>query len=309
MFRFRKKRCKLVYRSEYIAGLRTHNSRQSFDVMKFKKIRDQLIKDHLIKRKDVLRAPFISTEDMLLIHTRDYLDQLQNPLIVGEILNMDSINPWDHYIFEYFRYIAGGTLLATEYAIGHNFTVFNLGGGFHHAHSDRGEGFCLINDVAIAVQKTLLGKKIERVLIIDLDYHQGNGNLLLFKNNENVFTFSMHANNWVAVEGKQNNIDIELPQGIEDELYLKILKSELSRVYKLFEPNLVVYIAGSDPYQDDVLGDFQISEEGMLNRDKLVYLTARYPKIPLVIVAGGGYGPASWKIYYNFIKWVIKKGK
>jgi acetoin utilization deacetylase AcuC-like enzyme len=286
----------LVYRSEYIAGLRARNARQSFDVMKFKKIRDQLIKDRLINRKDVLKAPIISYDDLRLVHTQ-------------KILNLDFVNPWDEYIMQYFRYVTGGTLLATEYSLAHNFTVFNLGGGFHHAHPDRGEGFCLINDVAIAIQKMILKKQVERVLIIDLDYHQGNGNLLFFRNNENVFTFSMHANNWEVEYNKENNIDIELPHGIADELYLKILKEELLKVYSAFMPKLVVYIAGSDPYIEDFLCDFKLTEEGLLKRDQFVYRETRSKKIAMVVVAGGGYGPASWKIYYNFIKWVIKKGK
>lgn len=308
MYFFRKRRCKIVYRSEYFAGIRAQDSRQTFDVMKFKKIRDQLIREHLIRRKDVIRAPRVSDEDLLLVHTREYLNSLKNPLLVGKILNLDYINPWDEYVFEYFRYVAGGTLLAAEYALEQRFMVFNLGGGFHHAHPDRGEGFCLINDVAIAVQKLFSLNKVERVLIVDLDYHQGNGNLLFFKNTENVFTFSMHADNWSAIENKKNSVDIELPEGIRDTLYMKILKEETSKIFSTFLPDLVVYIAGSDPFINDSLGSFKISEAGMLERDIYIYLQVRSRKIPLVVVAGGGYGPESWKIYYNFIKWVIKKG-
>ncbi len=310
MIRFlRRQRCKIVYRSEYFSAVHARDARQSFDVMKFKKIRDQLIREHLIRRKDVLKATRISDEDLLLVHTRDYIESLKNPLLVGEILHLDYVNPWDEYIFEYFRYVAGGTVLAAEYALENKLTVFNLGGGFHHAHPDHGEGFCLVNDVAIAVRKMRQRQLAQKFLIVDLDYHQGNGTLLIFREDEDVFTFSMHANNWVDCTKKKHNVDIELPSHVKDEQYLSILQAELPRVFQDFHPDLVVYVAGSDPYILDSLGDFDISEQGMLERDILVYREARRREIPLIVLGAGGYGPDSWKVYYNFIKWVIKKGK
>ena len=305
----RKNRCKLVYRSEYFSGIHARNAHQTFDVMRYKKVRDRLIKDKLIRRKDILPAPRISDEDLRLVHTEEYLNSLKHPMTVAKILNIDYINPWDEYVFEYFRYITGGTLLATEHALEHKTTVFNLGGGYHHAHPDRGEGFCLINDVAIGIRKMQINKLVDKTLIIDLDYHQGNGNLLYFQNDDNVFTFSMHSNNWVEIDNKEYNVDIELPDKINDELYLRILFSELPKVYSVFEPDLVIYLAGSDPFIHDALGKFEISEEGMLERDKYVYLTARKRDVALVVLGAGGYGPESWKTYYNFIKWVIQKGK
>ncbi len=305
---FRREKCKLVYRTEYFSAVHPQNDHQSFDVMKFRKVRDHLIKEKLIRRKNVLTAPRISDEDLLLVHTREYLDTLKNPMMVGKILNLDYVNPWDEYIFEYFRYVAGGSILAAEFALDHNQTVFNLGGGYHHAHPDRGEGFCLINDVAIAIRKMRLLKKLRKSLIIDLDYHQGNGNLLYFRNDEDTFTFSIHADNWNEITGKNNNIDIELPAHTKDDIYLRILETELPRVFSVFHPQLVIYIAGSDPYILDTLGDFDLSEEGMLQRDIFVYQQTRSRNIPLVVLGAGGYGPDSWKIFYNFIKWVIKKG-
>ncbi|OGB63091.1 MAG: hypothetical protein A2Y94_06595 [Caldithrix sp. RBG_13_44_9] len=277
--------------------------------MKFKKVRDQLIKEKLIRRKDVLPAPRISDEDMLLVHTKEYLDTLKNPMIIGKILNLSYVNPWDEYILEYFRYVSGGTVMAAEYALEHHFSVFNLGGGYHHAHPDRGEGFCIINDVAVAIRKLQNLNKLNNTLIVDLDYHQGNANLLYFRNEENTFTFSMHANNWDEISGKNNNIDIELPSYTSDDKYLKILTSELPKVFRVFKADLVIYIAGSDPYIKDTLGDFDISEGGMLQRDIFVYRETIKRNIPLVVLGAGGYGPESWKIYFNFIKWVITKGK
>ncbi len=305
----RKKRCKIVYRSEYFSGLHGTQSRNTFDVVKYKKVRDQLIKEKLIRRADILTPPRLSDKDLMLVHTRDYLDKLRDPMTVGKILNLDYVNPWDEYIFEYFRYVSGGTLLGAEYALKNNTTVFNLGGGYHHAHPDRGEGFCLINDVAIAIRKLRKAGRLRKTLIADLDYHQGNGNLLYFKNDESTFTFSLHAVDWDVISGKRHNISVELPSHTNDETYLKILRNEFSRVFTIFQPELIFYIAGSDPYIMDTLGDFDISEEGMLKRDMYIYRETRNRNIPFVVLGAGGYGPESWKIYYNFIKRVIVKGK
>ncbi|MFZ0391236.1 MAG: histone deacetylase [Calditrichia bacterium] len=305
----RRTRCKIVYRSEYFSGVHARNSRQTFDVMKFKKVRDRLIQEKLIRRQDILVPPRISEQDLQLVHSRKYLKSLNDPVRVGEILNLDYVNPWDNYIYEYFRYVAGGTVQAAEYAAEHPLPVFNLGGGFHHGHSDRAEGFCLINDVAVAVEKLRRRSKIRKVLMIDLDYHQGNGNLLYFKEDEEVFTFSMHASNWAQVSSKRNNVDIEMPGHVHDEKYMKTLIAELPSVFGRFSPDMVFYLAGSDPFAEDTLGDFDISEKGMLERDQYVYRLVRKRKLPLVVLGAGGYGPQSWRIYYNFIKWVILKGK
>jgi histone deacetylase 11 len=309
MIFYRKNRCNIVYRSEYISAIHAQNTHQSFDVMRFKKVKDRLFREKLIRKKDVLTPLHLTEQDLELVHTREYLASLRDPMTVGKILNLDYVNPWDDYIFEYFRYVSGGTLLAVKHALEYQTTVFNLGGGYHHAHPNRGEGFCLINDVAIAVRKMQLAEKLRKTLIIDLDYHQGNGNLLYFEDDENTFTFSIHADRWDEIPGKSNNIDIELPGHTDDKEYLKVMKRELPPVFSRFQPELVIYIAGSDPFIDDTLGDFDLTEQGMLERDIFVYRESRRHQVPLTVLGGGGYGPESWRIYYNFIKWVIKKGK
>lgn len=303
----RRSRCKIVYHSDYLTAIHAQNSYRAFDVMRFRKIRDKLLKERLIRRKDILKPSRVSDEEIGKVHTREYLESLKNPMLVGKILNLDYVDIWDDYIFEYFRYTTGGTILAVEYALEHGKPVFNLGGGYHHAHPDRGEGFCLINDVAIAIEKLRESKLLEKVLVIDLDYHQGNGILLYYKNNPAVFTFSMHADNWAEIK-KQNNIDIELPSHIKDVEYLEILKEGLPGVFEIFKPELAIYLAGSDPFILDTLADFDISEKGMLERDTFVYRLLKSKKIPVAVLAAGGYGTESWKVYYNFIKWVVQEG-
>ncbi len=304
---FRQKRAKIVYRSEYMTAIYARDNHRAFDVMKFKKIRDQLVKEHLITRKDVLVPPRVSDEDLLRVHTKKYLESLKNPLIVAQYLYLDYVNPWDEFIFEYFRYVTGGTILAAEHAFEQDLVVFNLGGGYHHAHRDKAEGFCLINDVAVAIEKLRAEKKLRRVLVVDLDYHQGNGVMLIYKNDPDVFTFSIHGATWEEID-KENNLDIELPSHTGDAEYLEALKSYLPGVVERFQPELTIYLAGADPFKEDTLGDFELTESGLLERDQFVYQQIRQRKIPLAVLAAGGYGPHSWKIYFNFIKWVITKG-
>jgi acetoin utilization deacetylase AcuC-like enzyme len=291
-----------------MTSIHAQDSHQTFDVMKFKKIRDQLVKEKMVRRKHILTGQLLNEEDMLLVHRKEYIYSLRNPVLVGQALALDYVNPWDNYIMEYFRYVCGGTLVAVEYALDYNTTVFNLGGGYHHAHPDRAEGFCLINDVAVAIEKMRKVRKVGRVLVIDLDYHQGNGTTLFYRDDPDVFTFSMHSLNWATVES-ETNVDVELPAHVEDEVYLSTLKENLPRVFEVFDPDLVVYLAGSDPFILDSLGDFNVSEEGMLERDMFVHQLIREREIPLAVVAAGGYGAESWKVYYNFIKTVIIKRK
>jgi acetoin utilization deacetylase AcuC-like enzyme len=160
--------------------------------------------------------------------------------------------------------------------------------------------------VAIAIEKLRRKSKLQKVLVIDMDYHQGNGTTLYYLNDPDVFTFSIHAENWVTVES-ETNIDVELPSHTKDAAYLSKLKENLPKIFERFTPELVIYLAGGDPFILDSLGDFDITEEGMLERDMYVFTEVRQRKIPLAIVAAGGYGPESWKVYYNFIKSVIKK--
>ncbi len=305
MLRFRRNKCKIVYRNEYLTSIRAQDSHQSFDVMKFKKIRDNLITKRLLGRKDILQAKKLSDEDLLLVHDKGYIESLKNPLMVGEALMLDYVNPWDDYIFEYFRYVSGGTLLAVQHTLAHNDCVFNLGGGYHHAHPDRAEGFCLINDVAIAIKKLRLTEPLQKVLVIDLDYHQGNGTAKIFRDDPDVFTLSIHGQKLTEINSP-TNLDMELPSRIEDSAYMKVLQQHLPAILSQFIPELVIYVAGSDPYYEDYIGNFNLSEEGMLERDIFVYRIVREQDIPLAIVAAGGYGPKSWKIYYNFIKWILK---
>lgn len=148
--------------------------------------------------------------------------------------------------------------------------------------------------------------RAERVLIVDLDYHHGNGNAAIFAGDESVFTFSMHANNWCWID-KRSNLDIELPAGTGDASYLAALRRELPPILATFAPDFVFYVAGSDPFVEDRLADFTLSEAGMLERDRFVTEQVRSRNLPLVVVTAGGYGPTTWRIHFNYYRWVLQE--
>ena len=303
---FRKEYAKVVFSVDYIYGLSSVGEFQTFDITRFKKVRDQLVKDKLLRRKNILRPDPCSTEELRLVHTDKYIKEIQDPYYAARLLKLTDFDIFDNSVLEYYKAVTGGTLLATAFALRWNVPVFNLGGGYHHAHSDQAEGFCLVNDVAIAIQKFRKLNRGQKFMIIDLDYHQGNGNLLYFKNDPEVYTFSMHADTWVEIE-RLHNRDILLPEGVGDEKYLNILRKELNEACHEFRPDMVFYIAGSDTYEKDTLGDMNISRDGMLKRNLFVYTKVRQQNIPLVIVAGGGYGTDSWEVYYDFIAHTLRK--
>ena len=247
----------------------------------------------------------VSYEDMVLVHDEEYLKKIKDPLKVAQLLRIGEVDPWDSYILEFFRTVTGGTILAAEHVLKNGGIVFNLGGGFHHAQRDRAAGFCLINDVAVAIEKVRLKYDLSKILIIDLDYHQGDGNLEFYRDNSDVFTFSMHATKWLE-EDKDTNIDILLPHHVSGGEYMDILRLNLEPVFDSFDPELVFYIAGSDPYEYDTLCDLNLSREEMLQRNLYVTNIVKNKKLPLVVVAGGGYGAESWKIYYDFIATTLR---
>jgi acetoin utilization deacetylase AcuC-like enzyme len=147
---------------------------------------------------------------------------------------------------------------------------------------------------------------VERVLIVDLDYHHGNGNAEIFSADESVFTFSMHAGNWCWIR-KRNNRDVELPSHTKDGEYLAALEQHLPGIVREFRPDFAVYIAGSDPFVEDALGDFDLTEEGMLARDRFVTAEVWGRRIPMIVVTAGGYGEASWRIHYNYYRWLLEQ--
>jgi acetoin utilization deacetylase AcuC-like enzyme len=224
---------------------------------------------------------------IIILHKEEYLDDLKNVRWTWRTERSEM--PLTREIVEGFRLMAGGTFLATRLAIESGGIGFHIGGGFHHAYPEHAEGFCYINDLAFAVRKGQSMGLFKRALIVDCDLHQGNGTAYIFRNDPEVFTFSIHQENLYPYPKEKSDWDIGLYSFTEDGVYLKELESALQEIYRMFEPEIVLYQAGADPYKEDQLGDLKISMEGLKKRDELVIKMARKKKLPVVITLGGGY--------------------
>ncbi|MCB0283483.1 MAG: histone deacetylase [Calditrichae bacterium] len=302
---FRKPKAYIVFSSEYLVGVSTYGDHNSFDIYKYKRIRDQLITDKLLKLKHILYPQPCSYNDINLVHTNNYIRKIKDPVFVNQALKIEVNSVWDNTVLEYYKAVCGGTVFAAFNAISLGKPVFNLGGGFHHAQPDKAEGFCLLNDIAIAIRKIKLKTEIKNILIVDLDYHQGNGNTKIFKDDASVFTFSIHADCWNKFDAVAN-LDVLVSSDLSDREYLRQIRLNLKEVLSSFKADLIFYIAGSDPYKGDNLADMKISRKAMLQRNVYILSKAREHKIPIVVLPGGGYGPDSWLIYYEFIKAALK---
>ena len=299
-------RVRLFFRDEYVYDVQEAGMRHTHDVLRARRVRDALLADGLVQPKDFHAAPPLSDAQLLLVHTPDYVRALHDPALLARSLLLDPSHPWDERLLQPFAYAAGGTVAAAREAVAHGSIAVNLGGGFHHAQADKAEGFCAIADVAVAIRQLQGDGLLERALIVDLDYHHGNGNALLFANDERVFTYSLHSVPWCFVE-KRNHEDVMLPPRADDAAYLGALHATLPSVFDRFHPELVLYLAGSDPFVLDTLGDARVSEQGMLERDRFVTELVRGRGLPLVVTMAGGYGPDSWRIYRNYFSWLLRE--
>ncbi len=269
-----------VYSDRYFAEFGEH----IFPVEKYRLVYQEL------KKRGVPDSEFhepqeASREDLLLVHTPAYLDDLEN--LRWTQRTMFSELPLTREIVALFKLAAGGTTLAAELATKEGYAV-HIGGGFHHAFAAKAEGFCYINDLAVAAKKYLQQTPRGRVLVVDLDLHQGNGTAKIFQGEHRVFTFSMHQKDLYPVK-ETSDLDMHLPAGIEDEEYLELLDRAFEKIRKKFSPSLILYQAGADPFHQDQLGSLNLSKNGLRERDLRVYEFARQQKAALVVTLGGGY--------------------
>jgi acetoin utilization deacetylase AcuC-like enzyme len=297
-------RTRVFFREEYVYPVLEAGFRHTYDIYKARHIANALVDSGAVTADGFMAAPPVSEEQLRLVHTAEYLEQIRRPDTLARLLFLDPAYPWDDRLLEPFLFASGATVAAARVAVAERCVTVNLGGGFHHAQADRADGFCAIADVAIAIRLLQGARQVERVLIVDLDYHHGNGNAEIFAADESVFTFSVHAGNWCWVT-KHNNLDVELPSGTGDAVYLATVEKRLPPVLDTFRPDLVVYVAGSDPFELDTLGDFKVTEAGMLQRDQFVTRQVRGRGLPMVVVTAGGYGPHSWRIHFNYVHWLL----
>jgi acetoin utilization deacetylase AcuC-like enzyme len=230
-----------------------------------------------------------SWTDLALVHTADFLHTVRtNSLSQAEIVRLEL--PWSMQVMEQLRLMTGGTVAAARALVAQpaRRVTGNIGGGFHHAFADHGEGFCLFNDVALAIRVLQRDGHIQRAAVIDCDAHHGNGTAATFHGDDSVFTFSMHAeHNYPAVKPR-GSLDIGLANGVGDREYLELLKSALPKVFAR-RPDMAFYVAGGDVHRDDQIGGLGLSAAGARERDRLVLQTCRTHEVPAVIVLAGGY--------------------
>jgi acetoin utilization deacetylase AcuC-like enzyme len=226
-------------------------------------------------------------EQLAVVHSREYLTKLQAGTFEWNELALLEI-PWSPEVVEGFRLMTGGTIEAAYFALETRRLAFHIGGGFHHAFASHGEGFCLFNDVAVAIQALLDGGAVERAAVIDLDVHHGNGTAFIFEREPRVFTFSMHQEHNYPVHKPRGSLDVGLPDGTRDDEYLDRLSAALPQVMAS-APQIVFYLAGADPFEDDQLGGLALSKSGLRQRDRLVLDACNARAIPVVVLLAGGY--------------------
>jgi acetoin utilization deacetylase AcuC-like enzyme len=302
---------KLVYSDLYYLPIGSH----VFPAEKYRLVRDRLISTAVAEKTDFLEPQPATDQDVLLVHRPEYVQKLKaGRLSPREEMEMEI--PYSRELVEAFWLAAGGSILAARQAIREKVCV-SLGGGFHHAFPDHGEGFCMIHDVAVAIRRLQRDDQISTAMTVDCDVHQGNGTAAIFAGTRTesvplpsvsaatlnparpprmrgahageVFTISLHQHNNYPLYKPPSSIDVDLPDGIGDADYLAWLDNALSSGLRQFEPDLICYIAGADPYREDQLGGLDLTIAGLKRRDELVFRVAKARNIPVMVTYAGGY--------------------
>jgi acetoin utilization deacetylase AcuC-like enzyme len=256
-----------------------------FPIAKYELLRQAVVAADLGPVREPER---IDRESLLRVHTERYVDAFTSGMLGPDELRRLGF-PWSPELVERSYRAVGGTMAAARFALDEGIAM-NLAGGTHHAFPDRGEGFCVFNDVAIAIRTLQAEGRIERAAIVDLDVHQGNGTNAVFADDDRVFTFSMHGRRNYPFTKVQGSLDVELEDGCEDHEYLSLLTGALPGAISSARPDLVVYLAGADAHADDRLGRLRLTAAGLARRDVMVLESVREVGIPVAVTIAGGYG-------------------
>jgi acetoin utilization deacetylase AcuC-like enzyme len=305
---------KLIYSEQYYLPIGQH----VFPAEKYKLVHDQLIESRVADQSDFLTPQPASDQDILLVHTPLYVNKLKNGTLSARE-EMELEIPYSPDLVRAFWLASGGSILAADHALQDGVAI-NIGGGFHHAFPDHGEGFCMIHDVAVAIRRMQNNNRIRTAMTVDCDVHHGNGTAAIFAGTRtasqplpsagrstlgpatlgqrgvvrgahagDVFTISLHQENNYPPSKPPSSIDVDLPDGITDDDYLAWLDNALSSGLRQFTPELICYIAGADPYREDQLGGLALTIEGLKKRDELVFRVAKTRGIPVMVTYAGGY--------------------
>lgn len=260
-----------------------------FPMLKYELIPGQLIHEGLISPDNLHSSDKVDESIILLTHQKNYWERLRDQKLSPAEIRRSGF-PMSQALIEREQIIAQGTIDASIFALKHGI-AFNVAGGTHHAGSNWAEGFCLLNDQAIAANYLLSQNLVSKILIIDLDVHQGNGTAEIFRNEKRVFTFSMHAEKNFPFRKERSDLDIGLEEGTGDDQYLKLLSANLAAILAKYQPDFIFYLSGVDILATDKLGKLSISKIGCKMRDEIVLKTCRTLKIPVQVSMGGGYSP------------------
>jgi acetoin utilization deacetylase AcuC-like enzyme len=281
---------KCCYHSGYHVELPNTLVGNSVPISKLPLLKDRLMAEGILAPDDLLEPAPIDIAMLELVHTREYLHKLISAgLSVSEQRRLGI--PWSQALWERSRLACGGTLLAARTALERGLAG-NLAGGSHHAFADHGEGFCVLNDVAVTIAALRSETAIRRAAVIDLDVHQGNGTAAIFAGDDAVFTFSMHGERNYPTAKMCSSLDVGLADGADDEVYLAALDRHLPSVLTTADAEIAFYLAGVDVAAGDRYGKLALSEQGIRDRDRAVIHAVRARGIPLVIVLAGGYAPS-----------------
>lgn len=259
-----------------------------FPIAKYALLRDRVIAEGVIAADHVCDPPRAARDELLLAHDAGYVDALDAGTLDPAAMRRIGF-PWSEALVERSHRAVGGTIAAARAALEHGIAM-NLAGGTHHAFRDHGEGFCVFNDVAVAIRVLQRNGRVARAAIVDLDVHQGNGTNAIFADDGSVFTFSMHGARNYPFTRVPGDLDIDLPDGTGDDEYLTALAEALPRVIAAAQPDVVVYLAGADPLITDSLGRLALTAEGLARRDAFVLEQCRDVGIPIAVAIAGGYG-------------------
>ena|SRR3984957_20425655 len=303
----------LVYSEDYYLPIGQH----VFPAEKYRRVHDRLIEAGVAEDHDFLTPDPATDQDILLVHKPEYVQKLKSGTL-SQREEMEMEIPFSPELVRAFWLAAGGSILAARQALADR-VGFNIGGGFHHAFPDHGEGFCMIHDVAVAIRRMQRDSKIRTAMTVDCDVHHGNGTAAIFAGTRtasgplpsvspatlvsphanrtkirgahagDVFTISLHQHDNYPMVKPPSSIDVDLPDGIGDDDYLAWLDQALSSGLRQFEPDLICYIAGADPYREDQLGGLSLTIDGLKKRDELVFRVARARDIPVMVSYAGGY--------------------
>lgn len=260
-----------------------------FPMMKYELLPEQLIWEGTVSEDNFFHPGLLSAEVALLTHSPEWWAKMNELRLSAKEIRAIGFPINEHFVTRG-RHISNGTLQCAAWALQYG-CAMNIAGGTHHAFADRGEGYCCFNDQAVAANWLLQQGLAQRILIVDLDVHQGNGTAKIFENEPRVFTFSMHGERNYPIRKEQSNLDIGLPDGAEDAYYLQTLRETLPRIVEAFQPDFVFYQSGVDILETDKLGRLSISRAGCRERDRIVLAYCKANQLPVAVSMGGGYSP------------------